>query len=94
MRRPPPSCAPVPHEGDSSIRAEAAVPVVIGGTVGLLAGLGLSRVLESVLFGVSPLDPAALLAALLIVVGGAVAAGVVPARRASRADPNAVLHYE
>jgi predicted permease len=69
-------------------------PVVIGAAIGLLAGLGVSRVLESVLFGVSPLDPLALLVALLVVVGGAVAAGVVPARRASSADPNAVLHYE
>jgi ABC-type antimicrobial peptide transport system permease subunit len=29
-----------------------------------------------------------------VVVGCAVVAGVVPARRASRADPNVVLHYE
>jgi predicted permease len=69
-------------------------PVVIGAAVGLLAGLGFSRALDSVLFGVSPLDPLALLTALLVVLGGAVAAGVVPARRASRVDPNTVLHYE
>ena len=69
-------------------------PVLVGAAIGLLLGLGLSRVLESVLFGVSPLDPLGMLAALLVVVGGAVVAGVVPARRASRADPNAVLHYE
>lgn len=68
-------------------------PVVIGAAVGLVLAGGASRVLSSVLFGVSPLDPVALLAAL-VVVGGAAAAGVVPARRASRVDPNAVLHYE
>ncbi len=69
-------------------------PVFVGAVVGLLLGIGFSRVLSSVLFGVSPVDPAALLFALLMVVGCAVAAGVVPARRASRADPNVVLHYE
>jgi ABC-type antimicrobial peptide transport system permease subunit len=35
-----------------------------------------------------------LVVALLVVGGGAVAAGVVPARRASRVDPNTVLHQE
>jgi predicted permease len=69
-------------------------PVVIGAAIGLLIAVGVSRVLSGVLFGVSPTDPIALLVALLVVVGSAVAAGVIPARRASRADPNAVLHYE
>jgi len=69
-------------------------PVLVGAAVGLLLGIGLSRVLSSVLFGVNPADPAALLFALVVVVGCAVVAGVVPARRASRADPNVVLHYE
>ncbi|HZF29562.1 MAG TPA: ADOP family duplicated permease [Gammaproteobacteria bacterium] len=69
-------------------------PVLVGAAIGLLAGLGVSRLLSAVLFGVSPADPAALAVALLVVLGGAVAAGVVPARRASRLDPNAVLHHE
>jgi predicted permease len=69
-------------------------PVVVGAAIGLLLGLGVAPVLSSVLFGVSPLDPFALLVALLVVVGGAVAAGVVPARRVSRLDPSTVLHYE
>jgi ABC-type antimicrobial peptide transport system permease subunit len=50
--------------------------------------------LSSVLFGVSPTDGVALLAAVLVVVGVAVTAGFLPARRASRVDPNTVLHYE
>jgi predicted permease len=69
-------------------------PVVAGAAIGLLLGLGVSRVFSSVLFGVSPRDPVALLVALLLVVGGAAVAGVVPARRASCADPNSVLHSE
>ena len=46
------------------------------------------------LFGVSPTDGVALFAAVLVVGGVALVAGIVPARRASRVDPNVVLHYE
>jgi hypothetical protein len=43
-------------------------------------------------FGVSPADAAALSAALVVVGGVALAAGIVPARRASRVEPNVVRH--
>jgi hypothetical protein len=69
-------------------------PVAIGAAVGIVAALAVSRVLSSVLFGVSPTDGVALLAAVLVVAGVTLAAGVLPARRASRVDPNTVLRYE
>jgi predicted permease len=69
-------------------------PVVIGATIGLAAAVGVSQVLSSVLFGVSPVDPVALLGALLVVAGVAFAAGTLPARRAARVDPSRTLHYE
>ncbi len=69
-------------------------PVAIGAAVGLVAALAASRVLSSVLFGVSPTDGIALLAAVLVVGGVATLASLLPARRASRVDPNVVLHYE
>jgi predicted permease len=69
-------------------------PVAIGAVIGLATALAVSRILSSVLFGVSPTDGVALLAAVLVVVGVALAAGILPARRASRVDPNVVLHYE
>jgi predicted permease len=69
-------------------------PVAIGAVIGLAAALAVSRILSSVLFGVSPTDGVALLAAVLVVVGVGLAAGILPARRASRVDPNVVLHYE
>ena len=69
-------------------------PVAIGAVIGLAVALAVSRILSSVLFGVSPTDGVALLAALLVVVGVALTAGILPARRASRVDPNVVLHYE
>jgi len=69
-------------------------PVAIGVVAGLATALAVSRVLSSVLFGVSPTDGVALLMAMVVVGGVAVLAGILPARRASRVDPNVVLHYE
>ncbi|RPI64243.1 MAG: ABC transporter permease [Lysobacterales bacterium] len=69
-------------------------PVIVGVAIGVAGGLAVSRVLSSVLFGVSPTDVIALLGAALVVVGAALAAGILPARRASRVDANVVLHYE
>jgi predicted permease len=69
-------------------------PVVAGAVIGVAAAAGMSRVLVSVLFGVSPVDPLALLGAALVVASVAVVAGVVPALRAARVDPMRALHYE
>jgi ABC-type antimicrobial peptide transport system permease subunit len=69
-------------------------PVVIGAAIGLFLGLGVSRVLSSVLFGVSPVDPVALIGAALLVAGVAGAAAAMPALRAARFDPSRTLHCE
>jgi ABC-type antimicrobial peptide transport system permease subunit len=66
--------------------------------VGLAAGLGLalavSQVMRRVLFGVSPTDPVAFHAAPLLLAVVALAASVVPARRAARVDPTVALRAE
>jgi predicted permease len=69
-------------------------PVLIGAVIGIAAAAGVSRVLSSVLFGVSPVDPLALATAALVVTGVALAAGALSARRAARVDPIRTLHYE
>ena len=69
-------------------------PVVVGAVVGVAAAVGVSQLLSSVLFGVSPVDPIALVGAVLVVAGVAFAAAMLPARRAARVDPNTTLHYE
>jgi predicted permease len=65
---------------------------------GLAAGLALaaavSIVLRSLLHGLSPADPLAYFGVLVVLLGAAVAACLVPARRALRTQPNTVLHYE
>jgi hypothetical protein len=53
-----------------------------------------SRLLTSVLFGVSPVDPIGLGGASLFVMAVALAAGVLAARPAMRSDPLAALRHE
>jgi ABC-type antimicrobial peptide transport system permease subunit len=69
-------------------------PVVVGAIVGLAGAIGVSRVLSSVLFGVSPFDPLGIGVAALFVLAIAFAAGFLPGRSATRQQPLAALHYE
>jgi putative ABC transport system permease protein len=66
----------------------------IGLLVGLFVSMGLSRVLASQLFAVSPLDPATFAAGIALLAAVAFLACYVPARRATRVDPMAALHDE
>ena len=73
---------------------QAMRPVLAGAAIGVIACMGVSRILSSVLFGVSTLDPIAFILAggfLLLV---ALAASLVPAFRATRVDPLTTLRYE
>jgi predicted permease len=67
---------------------------LIGGAVGLVAILGLTRFLRSLLFEVQPLDPVTLAAVVAILAIVSLLACYVPARRAMKADPAAVLREE
>jgi predicted permease len=69
-------------------------PVAIGAVIGIAAAAGVSRILSSVLYGVSPFDPIAIGGAAVCVIGIALAAGFVPGRRAAKARPMTALHYE
>ena len=67
---------------------------LVGLGVGLLACVGLGRLMESVLYGVSPLDPFNLgtVAVVMIVIG--LLASWVPAHRATRVNPVEALRNE
>jgi hypothetical protein len=69
-------------------------PVLVGAVVGIVAAVAVSRALSLVLFGVSPTDPAGLGMSVALVVGVALAAGVIAARPATRTEPTSVLRYE
>lgn len=70
------------------------VPVALGLVFGLTAGLGVARVLRSLLFQVTPADPLTLLGTCVLLALAAAAALVEPIRRALRLDPVQALRME
>ena len=76
------------------VLGDGALPVVVGTTIGVAGALALGRVLESQLFGVTPVDPVTYLAAPLVLAAVALLAGWLPARRALRTDPVRALRVE
>ena len=58
------------------------------------AQLGLTRLMQSLLFGISPLDPVTFTAMPLVLAAAAVLASYLPARRAAAVDPVETLRAE
>ena len=69
-------------------------PVLIGVVVGVGAALLLTRLMSSLLFGVSATDPATYAGVALFLAGVALAASWLPARRATRVQPVIALRQE
>ena len=61
--------------------------VLVGVAVGLAGGLALGRTVSSLVFGVTVKDPATFAAVAVALIGVALAASAIPARRAARVDP-------
>ena len=76
------------------IVGQAAVYVVVGVIIGLAGALAGTRLMSGLLFGVAATDPATLLAAAAVVVVTSLAASSIPAIRAARSTPVAVLRPE
>ena len=83
-----------PEAVQSLIFREGLATAAVGVGAGLVLGLGLNRLLGSVLFGVKAFDPVVLLAASALFLGAAALASWFPARRATRVSPTVALRSE
>jgi putative ABC transport system permease protein len=68
--------------------------VLVGVALGLIAAFILTRVMSSLLFGISATDPITFIAISLVLISVALLASFIPARRATRVDPMIALRYE
>jgi putative ABC transport system permease protein len=66
----------------------------LGVAIGVIAAFATTRLLSSLLYGVSPADPASFVGIAALVVGIALAASYIPARRAVRIDPMEALRAD
>jgi ABC-type antimicrobial peptide transport system permease subunit len=73
---------------------EALVPVLLGVLLGVGASLAAGRLVESQLYGTTPRDPLALVAASLVLVLSSALAGLLPSRRAARTAPAQALRQD
>jgi len=76
------------------VLVQAAKLTLEGTALGVIASLAFARVLKSLIFNVSPTDPATFLAVGLLVIAVALIACYIPARRATQADPMNALRAE
>jgi predicted permease len=82
------------HDVIQLVLGRALSLVALGIAAGLVGAFGVTRVIESLLIGVSPTDPTSFLAMVLVLGGVAVVASCLPARRAMRVDPTVALRQE
>jgi ABC-type antimicrobial peptide transport system permease subunit len=78
----------------SMVLRESMLLVVIGALIGLGSALAATKLISSLLYGLSPTDPLTIELAALLMLAVAALASYLPARRASQVDPMAALRME
>jgi putative ABC transport system permease protein len=84
------------HRGDISrmVLCDGLRMAIAGTAVGLVGALIVSRLMAGLLYGVRPTDPATFVGVAILLIGIALLACYIPARRAMRVDPLVALRYE
>ena len=78
----------------SMVLGQGLLTVCVGLVIGVVAALVLTRTMASLLFNVKATDPLTFASAMLLLIGVALLACYIPARRASRVDPVVALRAE
>jgi predicted permease len=73
---------------------QGVVLAALGTLCGLTAAIGLTRLMSSLLFGISPLDPATYVAVSMVLIASAALASYIPALRTTSVDPVEALRAE
>jgi ABC-type antimicrobial peptide transport system permease subunit len=76
------------------VMKEVVVLLAIGLAIGVPAAMALGRYVSTQLYGIQPHDPGMAVTTVVVLALVSAAAGLVPARRASRIDPILALRYE
>src|SRR5262249_5067399 len=76
------------------VMREVLLLVVLGAGIGLAAAMATTRLVSTLLFGLTPTDPLTVAMAMLLLIGVTARAGYLPARCASRVNPLVALRNE
>jgi putative ABC transport system permease protein len=82
------------HDVLALVLAQGMKLALMGAGLGLAGALALTRLIQSLLYGISPTDPLTFIAVLILLLVVALLACWVPARRAAKLNPTEALRYE